>query len=377
MKLGSIQFLRAIAILLIVYAQSIHLSKQTGPSHQQNFYYLSQIGYIGIDLFFVICGFIITYTAHRYSGAREGLQFLQRRFIRINPLFYIASILFFGVQWFQVWATNNPNSFLLNNKMIPGLVDSLWIIPTTDKLSRYKLYLPTGWTLAFVWLFYLVFSITIFANLRKKAIAVTVTICLLVIAGSLFKPTDLRLTFATNIILLEFLLGMLICQLYMKAGMLPKFVPVTFLLAGIAWCMVLVFYNYGHISTPNLILNGTLSLQRFLLWGLPSSFLLAGCVLLEKNKQLQRIWNYKPARLIGNASYSIYLAHSIIFTLLATLYKTNTILLPDVSIFVHLVVVVITGLVVYRYLEKPFIRWLQKVSQHPSIEHSTTQPQSA
>src|SRR4051812_12308594 len=91
MRLNSIQFLRALAVLLVVYVHAAdkHLS---AASFQQNFYFLKNFGAIGVDIFFNISGFIISYVASKYMGLWEGLGFLKKRFFRINPVYYLASL---------------------------------------------------------------------------------------------------------------------------------------------------------------------------------------------------------------------------------------------------------------------------------------------
>lgn len=379
MKLNSIQFLRAVAVILIVYASSIDLTAQFGKSYQQSFYYLRQLGNIGIDLFFVISGFVITYVASNYSGSKEGLQFLQKRFFRINPIYYIASILFFGVQYFKIWATDSLNGFLLKFNSIPGLVDTLWVVPTSDSLSHFKPYLLAGWSLSFAWLFYILFFIVILTRVRNKMIALLSVIGLLIIAGYLIKPTDLRLTFITNAIMLEFLLGVAICQLYLHVKRIPKYIPILLLLTGMAWYIALIFYNYGTIWAMPLIMNGSLSLNRFLLWGIPNGCIIAGCVFLEKNGLLNRVWNNKVSNLIGDASYSIFLIHLTVFTLLHVLYKhINTLLLPDIGIIVQIIIAVGIGIIFYWYGERSLLKWLHKPSRRTARSQTPApKPQSA
>jgi peptidoglycan/LPS O-acetylase OafA/YrhL len=77
MKLGSIQFLRAIAAILVLYAHSIDLQMGYSHSFQQDFFYWQNFGAFGVDIFFVISSFIISYSAGSYKGVREvgGLIF--------------------------------------------------------------------------------------------------------------------------------------------------------------------------------------------------------------------------------------------------------------------------------------------------------------
>jgi exopolysaccharide production protein ExoZ len=157
MKLNSIQFLRAVAVTLVVYAHSIDLTMQFGKSRQQDFYYLNNIGCIGVDLFFVISGFIITYVARNYSGTDQGLKFLQKRFYRINPIYYIASGLFIAVLIARLGGINSLYAVKLKLNLVPSIIDTLWIIPTSGSSLPTPLLL-IGWTLSFEWLFYILHS---------------------------------------------------------------------------------------------------------------------------------------------------------------------------------------------------------------------------
>ncbi|MDP4247265.1 MAG: acyltransferase family protein, partial [Bacteroidota bacterium] len=89
MKYQSIQFLRAMAALFVVYAHSIDLQMKYAISGEQHFFHLQNFGAIGVDIFFILSGFIISYTARSDSGLKAGRRFLLKRFLRINPVYYI------------------------------------------------------------------------------------------------------------------------------------------------------------------------------------------------------------------------------------------------------------------------------------------------
>src|SRR5258707_13134028 len=108
-QLTSLQFLRATAAILVAYAHSIDLQMIYASSIQQNFYYLQNFGAFGVDLFFVISGFIISYSAERYKGARDASAFLIHRFKRINPVYYIATLLFIAIS-LHSWIRNGHSS---------------------------------------------------------------------------------------------------------------------------------------------------------------------------------------------------------------------------------------------------------------------------
>lgn len=373
MKLGSIQFLRALAAILVVYAYSIDLTMSFGEV--QNFHYLSEIGFIGQDLFFVISGFIITYVAGKYSGFDEGVLFIHRRFFRINFLYYMASTLYIGCHLLHVWYTAHmlpmPMSMILNS-----LADTLLIVPTAADMSEYRPLLLNGWVLAFGWWFYVLFFIVIVVKAKRKILLLSSILILLAGIGYLIKPTDLRLSFLANPILLEFLLGIIICQLYLQLRKILTFLSAGLVLASIGWFIFLVFYGYDVISVDRAILEGTWSMQRVLLWGIPTGCLVAGCVFLERESKVTRLWSNHIVRLIGDSSFSIYLMHLPVFSLLALLYRKTGLRLPgDTGIIIQVIVAVLIGIVFYRWIEKPLLRWQNKASKKIMI-NAPTQPQT-
>ncbi len=375
MKLGSIQLLRGIAAILIVYAFSIGLTM--GLGQVKDFYFLSQIGYIGQDIFFVITGFMITLVATQYSGLEESAVFLQRRFFRVNPVYYIASILYILCQSAYTWFTSQmlPRPVSM---MLTGFADTVLVVPTTGKLNQFAPLLQAGWTIAFIWLFYILFFITIVTKVKRKIPVLGGFIVLLACAGYLLKPIDLRLSFVMNPILLEFLLGILACQLYRRVQKVHPAIPAGLALAGIGWYIFLVFNGNGFIASQYLILNGTQSLQRVGWWGIPAGCIVLGCVLLEKQGKLPRLWNNSIGRRIGDASYSISLVGMAVLALFGLLYgKTGLSLPPNIAILLQVVVIVVLGIGFYRWVENPLVRWLNKFAQKkPHIVTPPMQPQS-
>jgi exopolysaccharide production protein ExoZ len=88
-----------LAALLIAYLHAIGTQVYTPPAYYQ-FRPISRevnlLG-IGVDIFFVISGFIISLTAASYKGRDQSLHFLKKRFIRLNPVYYIALLIFLAV----------------------------------------------------------------------------------------------------------------------------------------------------------------------------------------------------------------------------------------------------------------------------------------
>lgn len=360
MKLNSIQFLRAVAVLLIVYAGSMDLQMQFSWSNQQDFYHLQKFGAIGIDLFFVISGFIITYSSYNYTGAAQGARFLTKRFFRINPVYYITSLVFFGVALIQGW---KDNSSIQIDKTINSAIDTMLIIPSSGDVHSYKPMLDIGWPLSFGWLFYILFFLLILSKTRYKVLFMGIILTGLVALGYLKKTIDYRIIFITNPIILEFLLGVLIAWLYLRIKTILKFIPTTcILIALLSYIALIAYSNNVPISDKIWNLYGFVGMRRFLIWGIPSAFLVAGCLFMEKNNQLARLWNNKWLQLTGNASFSIYLVHITVFSLLTMLYKgTGFFLNPDLAIWLQLALAVFVSICFYKLVEKPLLERALKI----------------
>jgi exopolysaccharide production protein ExoZ len=92
-RLNGIQLLRAIAVLLVIHCHILDRQIATGGSIQQSFFYLQDFGASGVDIFFVISGFIITLVAHPFARMEQGLPFFIKRILRVVPLYWLVSLL--------------------------------------------------------------------------------------------------------------------------------------------------------------------------------------------------------------------------------------------------------------------------------------------
>jgi exopolysaccharide production protein ExoZ len=351
MKINSIQFLRAIAVILVVHVHAIDTQEAFSVSHQQKFYFLENFGAIGVDLFFGISGFIISYVANSYFGAKEGVDFLKKRFLRINPIYYVASLIFMVLFCFF-------DQFFPLATVLTGLRDMIVMLPVLNAQKWLGPILIVGWSLSYEWWFYVLFFLLIVCRVKHKALLLLLVIPALVVIGRVLQPQDFRAIFYTNPIMLEFLFGVIIFWLYRHARVATG-VAALLLLLGIGGYVYNVIYGFGDISELGSVTGGTGSLKRVLLWGLPSAFILAGCIFLEKKGVFDKLWNNRFGLLVGDASYSIYLTHYTFFYLLSQVYaRTGYFLNPDLSIFIHMALAVGVGIWFYKKVERPLIKML-------------------
>lgn len=266
-KLPSLQVLRAFAAIGVVSCHVWGAALYTGSA--------------GVDLFFVISGFVMVYSSdHLFGKGSSVATFVSRRIIRIVPLYwaFVATILYIGFP-----ATNEE------------ILKSLFFIPY---LSAWKHWQPigfVGWTLNYEMFFYAIFAAAIVLP-RRQAVAATVgTIVLLTISGRLFA-LDGAAAYLTSPIILEFAFGCTIGLLYLEGFRVPRSAAFAFILLAVgAFCY----------------LNAPLDLVRPFVWGLPSAAIVAGACLVKEPWSIGDIG--KPLYVLGNASYALYLTHMQLF----------------------------------------------------------------
>lgn len=345
MKLYSIQFLRALAALLVVYCHSIDLQVKYAVSHQQHFFHLQDFGAIGVDIFFVISGFIISFIGHNINGPGQTYEFLKKRFARINPYYYLVSIIAFILFFYQ-----NDGAFTFKS-----VLKTITMLPVEPGSEIWWPVLTIGWTLSFEWFFYLLFSALIYKNIKSKEGYLIIMLLALVTIGVILNSPLIIIQFITHPIILEFGAGALIGWLF-RNKKISNALAFTSLIISIVCFIMLIWFGYGRVSESDEVLSGRVTFLRLFYFGIPSILLVFGCVFLEAGSKFRTMWENQTFQLLGNASYSIYLVHTIVFSLLSMLYdRLGMIGSPDVLILIQLVLATIFGVICHLSIEKKIL----------------------
>ncbi|TWI53856.1 peptidoglycan/LPS O-acetylase OafA/YrhL [Pseudomonas duriflava] len=282
--LVSLQALRALAAWLVVFH---HFMQVFFDFHSDSLagHLLSTRGQVGVDIFFVLSGFVI----HLSTAGRSmpALRFMINRIARIVPAYWLytgitALILYCSADVMPVYGVAAKE-----------LLFSLFFIPSQNP-GGFGLYptLPVGWTLNYEMLFYIVLAVSFRAPERWRVWIVGA----LVMVVSTGLADRLRLShFYRNPIIYEFLLGMGVGILYQR-GWIPRSLRMAPVLAVFAVTIILLF-DAGNA-------------WRLLVWGVPSALLIASCVAMEPLFAGNRM-----LKALGDWSYSVYLIHVIIFWL--------------------------------------------------------------
>ena len=135
-----IQALRFVAALLVVVTHT------TFYAHERldNSFSVWGHGTVGVDIFFVVSGFVMMYSSQKFVGSRIGWQgFGMRRLIRILPMYWIATTV-------KLAALVLVPAAVLHAALDPQkVVMSYFLLPTRNVDGRVEPLLGVGWTLLF------------------------------------------------------------------------------------------------------------------------------------------------------------------------------------------------------------------------------------
>ena len=315
--LSGIQYLRAAAAIAVVL---FHAAEKTG--------YHFAIGAAGVDVFFVISGFIMWVVSARREPTPS--QFLRARIRRIVPVYWLATFLMVA----GALAGLFPNLVLTAGHVAA----SLFFVPMRSPSSgEIWPVLVQGWTLAYEMFFYAIFAACLPLPARLRLAAVAATFLLLVTLGFLVESDNALFVTYTRPIILEFVAGMLIARLRISRGHLPH--------AGLVLALGVILFLLPILGTP--------VAPRCLYLGIPSVMIVLGAVFLPQVKS--RIGDY-----FGAASYSIYLGQ--VFALPAANMVVKN-LMPgagyDLKVLAMAAISVALGCLLYSVIERPMTRWLR------------------
>lgn len=354
-KVESIQMLRAIAITLVVIN---HISNYFARNFGFKPYFLSwgQCGECGVDLFFVISGFVIMYISIINKREISPVSFVLHRVGRIYPLYWIVSLIYLPL--FLVVPS------LLNRGSDGVLAVSLWksflLIP-----SNLAPLIGQGWTLVYEMYFYIIFTLMllnpkrIILMLSGWATALGISACFLG-GRHIFFTNDVvsgyispYLHLITDMQSFEFIGGCFVAVIVFSKFRFSQNLGFYSLIIGIA-ILLINFYKLNYYN-------------RVFVYGIPFILIVYGLVSLEKNGKLI-VPNF--LKVIGDSSYSVYLVHllvlSAVFKLLHKVapfaYKST--LLSLIISFSCLFLCLVIGKYLYQYVERPILGSSRNIIRH-------------
>lgn len=292
--------LRGVAALLVVLTHARYALLDT-PGWQTADQLLMP-GAMGVDLFFIISGFIMCYSTDGARGDwRSVASFLVRRFARVWPVYAVVTLAFVLVSYGHQYFDNQYN--------LRAFVRSLAMLPVDPKAAPYfGLSLPLGWTLEFEMYFYLVFAASmLFKRLRWFALVSWVLLSVILIplgrrgfdldVTAYLQYHSAYMAIVTSPFVLEFLAGAAIASLYRARWFRLQNEIVAWHVLGLSVAFAL-WSGYSNV----VVMHGPMH------WGWPLALMVLSMALASKTVDIATprllLW-------LGSISYSLYLTHML------------------------------------------------------------------
>ena len=348
--------LRGVAALMVV---AFHVFEAHATSH------LDQIinhGYLAVDFFFLLSGFVIGYAYDDRWGKMTLGDFFKRRLVRLQPMvvmgmvigaacFYASdSVLFPTIHEVPIWKV--VGIMLIGFTLLP--------VPPSMDIRGWQEMHPLngpGWSLFFEYIANILYALFV-RKFSQKALSVLVVLAGVglvhmalsnpkgdVIGGWSFDPVQLHIGFAR--VMYPFFAGLLLQRM-------GKFIPVkqAFLWSSIFLMAVLSFPRIG--GSDHLWMNGMYDSMSIL-------FLFPLIVLLGASGEITGKFSSRLCTFLGKISYPLYLCHyPLIYIYTGWVYDTK---LPlgeawPMGLLTFLSCVAL-GYVCLKWYDEPARRWLK------------------
>ena len=338
--------LRAFAALCVVY---YHITSDAGLNLAVN------VGTRGVDVFFVISGFIITFV-----GAKNPEQFFARRLIRIVPFYWAATIFVFCI------ALVFPHLFHNTRADVPQFLASLFFIPRETDYAGLFPTLILGWSLNYEMYFYALFAISLLIWRSMAAVVCSVLITLILLAIDLSGATHPSVTFYARPIVFEFVFG--VAAYYLVTWITGYKASITKSSAAL-WLLALVMA--GAIAALGIgEYQKGWGLPREISAGVPAFFLVASAILIERLYRV--VIDNKIVFLVGESSYILYLVHPyVIYGILRTLVRhpENLGALSTAALILALLAIAsIVAVAIHLLFERPVMDFLRRRFLKPRVK---------
>ncbi|MGM4992721.1 acyltransferase family protein [Tardiphaga sp. 841_E9_N1_2] len=340
---AGIQMMRGLAALSVVVVHAV--SVRPGMGFSDATIKGAQFLQMGVDVFFVISGFIIALTASRI-GIREGragtIDFTIKRVVRIYPIYWV--VLFAAVissRWIAVGPPTLPQELTLDTVFLTTAAN--W-------------YVTPAWTLYFEVNFYLGVALVLMVFPRYVLEATFAAVCILAFAT--ISPFPRLPGIMSSPLTLEFGFGVAIALLVARCN--ARGFGLASMFAG---GVLLTVGSYEVLARP------ASEALRVATYGVGAAFLIYGVVVTElKGARFPRSLQY-----LGNISYSLYVWHLLILTWLSTTVEVLINFVPGpFQIVAWILITIIAASISHEFIEKPTVKAARWISYRKKTDQEST-----
>ncbi|HUS00098.1 MAG TPA: acyltransferase [Chitinophagaceae bacterium] len=344
--------IRGLAILLVI------------TYHYFGFLKIFSFGWTGVDVFFVLSGYLITSRLYAFKNDKNYFsKFYTNRALRILPVYYASLIIFYAGFNLLLSPVNLPSITYYNNNWWSFLLFlENWTfikqLPSQDHLLHF-------WSLAIEEQFYLIWPLFIYIFLSKKyfnrlivllLLAIITLRCLIYLQHPTFK--DFHYYFFNTFCRMDgFIMGGGLFLLQQKRNLKPVQNGYLFLLGVIA---IGIYFTNTSQANPFISTIGFTLLALFFAG-------LINFVTINPNSSLSKVFKVGWLIFIGRISYGLYIYHWIIYRIVHprfAFWMNNMIIDKDLVNWISLVVCLIVSLVIstvsYFYFESYFLKLKRK-----------------
>jgi exopolysaccharide production protein ExoZ len=343
--LPNLQICRGLAALLVVVGHSLHDLDSIAAREGLEPLRTSVIWGCGIDIFFVISGFIMVHVAASdFAVPGAPWRFMTKRIARIAPLYWLVT-----------------TTLILGALVAPGLlnvpiggarhiISSYLFIPDwRPDMSVVRPVMALGWTLNYEMLFYVFFAGSMFMPFNRAIALLTALFVGGVAARAFFRIEQTQLAFWMDPLILEFLFGAYVGIAYRAGWRLNA--PAALALGALGF--VLVTTNLPEALGLNVD-------AQFIRYGVPAAMLIAAATMGPSPPDKLPV-GFGVA--LGDASYALYLSHPFVIRPLREIWlKAGGAALPLWAFsVVCAILAVLVAFALHQYLELPIARGLRSV----------------
>jgi exopolysaccharide production protein ExoZ len=367
-QIDGLQLLRAVAVLLVIWCHAGQVLEESGS------YPLPSLNVFGIDIFFVISGFILSLVVlreRRQPGLQPMADFIKRRLLRIYPIYWVVALLMLA----RLALSHN----LFQSNYIPAFL----LLPSLHYPSD-RYIMGYSWTLDFEMFFYIVLGLTLLKTIKW---AVPFLIALFSISVALGAIVDIRhpvLILASNPMLLEFVFGAALALLYARIGQ-RRIAGIVLTTIGVVASILLQIHNPPSVASGlQMVMLDDGVFLRVATWGVCALVIVSGVVFWSPSMEsaFGKAWV-----LLGNASYSTYIVSALCLELTDRLFfkfvpppifPTGLRVVFEISLLLSTLLI---GFGCYVFVEKPLLRFLQnrflaRTTTHP-LAHVPSVPSTS
>lgn len=270
--------LRGLAAVMVLFAHILGGTAEHIYSHDDTYVQAVKapwyLGTFGVELFFVISGFVILPSALRYAPR----QFALRRFLRLYPLFFVLSLFFVGLN-----AATDAYPKLNNIETVVSGFLFINLFTGTEQLT------PNAWSLTYEVMFYILMCGVVHFCIRKRS----------AVGGGMLILASLAFLIAFPIAI-YFVMGCAVWLMTRRAWTLPVNPR---LLEAMTFCLTIIFAAQGHFEYRWSDFQNPVVLPIILSTGCYFYFA------VQPRSLTAAALDNPPMRYLGTVSYSLYLVH--------------------------------------------------------------------